>query len=121
MVLIDTNILIDYFEGKLPEKYLDLLSYSYLSSITLAEIADKFERKNISFEEPAHFIKNNFTILNIDFEIAKKAAKIKKERRKQHPKFGLSDALILATAKVHSLELHTKDHDFKGEASILDY
>ncbi len=121
MNVIDTNILIDYFEGTLPKKYVSLLAYSHISTITLAELADKFERKNISFTKVKPFLESNFTILPITFEIAQQAAKIKKQQRKKHPKFGISDAIILATSKQHNLQLYTKDYDFAGEATILDY
>ena len=121
MRLIDTNILIDYFNGSLPEKYLVLIEHSFISSMTLAELADKFQRENMCFEEVKDFLKENFTILNIGFEIAILAAKIKKERRKKFNKFGLSDALILATAKTNNLILYTKDKDFSGEAEVLNY
>lgn len=121
MNLIDTNILIDYFEGKLPEKYLELLEYSNISCVTLVELADKFEKTNTPFEEVKEFIEKNFTIINMTFEIASLAAKIKKEKRKTRSKLGLTDAIILATAKINKLKLYTKDEDFEGEARVLKY
>lgn len=121
MKLIDTNILIDYFEGKLPLKYLDIISFASICTITLAEIADKFETKNIDFKDAKNFILNNFEIIPIDIEIAILAAKLKKEIRTKQSKFGLADALILATAKSNNLILYTKDNDFKDYATILKY
>ena len=77
-------------------------------------MADKFEREDREFGEVLKFIMANATILPISIEIAMLAAKLKKQIRKKNEKFGLADALHLASAKIVNAIFVTADNDFKN-------
>jgi len=89
------------------------------SIIAIAELADRFNRSNILFDDHFQFIKSRAVILSMTVQIALLASKLKNTHRKRHPKFGLADAIHLATAKEEHALLVTADNDFSGAENIL--
>ena len=89
------------------------------SIIAIAELADKCGRENIPFGDKLKFIQSRSAILPLTVSIALSAAKTKKRLRVQNPKFGLADAIHLATAKQEQALLVTADNDFAGEEGIV--
>ena len=117
--VIDTSVWLEYFAGS--EKAKKIIENGNIGSsiITLAELADKFEREDREFESALNFIIASATILPVTVEIAILAAKLKKQIRKKHSKFGLADALHLASAKSENAIFVTTDNDFAGVNGAL--
>ena len=84
-------------------------------AIVLAELSDVYEREeNRHWERDLAFIASKTTIVNLGQDIAAKAGKIKNDvRRKYQTKFGLADAIILATARKLGAKVVTGDQHFK--------
>ena len=115
--VINTSIWIEYFAGdKKTKKMAEIIEKEDIgtSIVSIAELADKFEREDMEFGEVLKFIMANATILPISIEIAMLAAKLKKQIRKKNEKFGLADALHLASAKIVNAIFVTADNDFKN-------
>lgn len=111
-VLFDTNILIDHLNG-VPQARAELARYAAkaISIVTFMEVLigapDAVEAETRAFLA-------GFTVLELDDAVAARAVAIRRTRRIKLP-----DAIIRATADVHSLLLVTHDtRDFpEGAAS----
>ena len=120
--MIDTSAWIEYAGGtKIGEKLKQIVEEKEIASsiIAIAELADKSERKNGTFEKLLRFIQGRGAIVPLDVAICLKAAKIKNEQRKQREKFGLADALHFATALKEKAIFVTTDQDFHGLNQVL--
>jgi len=106
LLLIDTDVLIDYLRGKQEAvDYVDNLTAPlFLSVITVAElyagVRDGAERTQLDA-----FI-NAFSTVPLDREIGVTGGLYRRDYGKSHGT-GLADALIAATARLHSLTLVT--------------
>lgn len=89
------------------------------SILAIAELADRFEREDKNFSEFLLFIQSRAMILTLTVEIALQAAKIKKNKRVKESKFGLVDAIHLATTFKENAILVTADNDFRDENNVL--
>ncbi len=89
------------------------------SIITIAELADKFERSNRNFEEMFYFLKIRAQIIPLSEDIAISAGKLKKEIRAKNEKFGLMDGIHLATAFNEQASLITIDNDFNDVENVI--
>ena len=103
--LFDTNILIDYLSGILPAKK-ELARYEYraISTITWMEV---LVGANAEDESVIRGWLASFEILELDHRIADRAVDIRRTKKVRLP-----DAIVWATAQVHSLLLvsrNTKD------------
>ncbi len=105
-LLIDTDVLIDYLRGKQEAvDYVDNLTAPlFLSVITVAKlyagVRDGAERTKLDA-----FI-NAFSTVPLDREIGVTGGMYRRDYGKSHGT-GLADALIAATARLHSLTLVT--------------
>jgi predicted nucleic acid-binding protein len=110
--LIDTNILIYYFNGLIKDKKIDeILKNSFnISIITKIEFLSwDILKDNESLREKAKEFILNANVFNLDNEIANKTIKIK-----QKEKIKMPDAIIGATAIVNNFKLLTNNvKDFK--------
>lgn len=104
--LFDTNILIDYLSGILQAKK-ELARYEYraISTITWMEVMVGAQPD----EEAAirGWLASSFDVLELDHRIADRAVAIRRTKKVRLP-----DAIVWATAQVHSLLLvsrNTKD------------
>ncbi len=108
--LPDTNVLINYFEGKEPDRsfVVDLITEDRLSisPITVAEL-----RPNQTKEEKEQLTELviNSHIFPVDVEIALQAGTYRQEFSRKTKKVYLIDCLIAATCKVHNLTLVTNN------------
>jgi predicted nucleic acid-binding protein len=116
--LIDTNILIYFLNGKLPDESevrTAMLSSNFsISSITLAEILGW---KKLTHQEIEKILKElkPIGIIPADESICVQAGKIKREYNVQ-----LGDAIIAATALESQLSLVTNDlSDFKNITNLM--
>ncbi|MDD5163399.1 MAG: type II toxin-antitoxin system VapC family toxin [Candidatus ainarchaeum sp.] len=117
--VIDTFAWIEYFKGSQKGgKAGEIIKTGNCITpvIVLAELSNIYSReKNSSWEKELAFIVARTTIVDITADIAIRAGKLKTEMRKNHrSKFGLIDAVILATALNASALVLTGDRHFKG-------
>ncbi|MBI2666815.1 PIN domain-containing protein [Candidatus Woesearchaeota archaeon] len=120
--LLDSSAWIEYFSGTTKgQKLIPLIEKQEVSTsiIAIAELADKFARENKEFDKVLEFIESRAGILPLTIGITLSAASLKKIIRQRNTKFGLADALHLATAIEHEAILVTSDHDFSGERNVL--
>jgi predicted nucleic acid-binding protein len=123
--LLDTWAWIEFYQGsKIGEEIYSMIESDqtvYTSTITLAELADNYYRENLvtdhSWGEIERFIKSKSVILEPDTDMCASAGEIKKKQRESFPDFGLMDAIILATARKHELDLLTGDPHLTGKES----
>ena len=116
--LIDSNVVIDYLNGTLPLSGMNLVNH-IVNDLPLLSVITKIEILGF----PAHDrLRTEFvdfaTILNLDSDVVNQTISIKKSY-----KIKLGDAIIAATAMVHSLTPVTRDvDDFKkiGNLTILN-
>lgn len=104
IVLVDTDVLIDFLRG-LPEArdfVRDLPCDAAISAITVAElhvgVRDGGERAALQG------MLQTFRILPLDAEIAGRGGLLRRDFGRSHG-VGLNDGLIAATAEVHGLKL----------------
>jgi len=118
--VIDTSVWIDYFSDP-NEKLISLIEDNQIiiSMIAIAELADKFVREDERFDSVLLYLKEKVKIVDITIDIALNAAKIKKRVRKTRSKFGLADAIHLATARSENAVFITKDNDFRDLDNVL--
>lgn len=103
--LFDTNILIDYLSGiSAARKELGRYEYRAISTITWMEMLVGASTEE---ESAIRAWLGSFDVITLDNAIANRAVEIRKARRVRLP-----DAIVWATAQVHSLLLvsrNTKD------------
>jgi len=119
-VVLDTFAWVEYFRGTKKGKAVDQIlkggANAITPSIVLAELSDIYHRNNNRFwERDLTFIVARTVIKELSLDIAVKAGEIKNTVRKKYKtKFGLADAIILATAKQFGAVLVTGDRHFKN-------
>ena len=113
--LFDTNILIDLFSGRREAKQA-LEAWppqNAISLITWMEVivgAKKYHQ-----EQRTRMALSTFNIINISQDIAERSVALRQEY-----KLKLPDAIILATAQLHRLELITRNtKDFAGIPGVV--
>lgn len=113
--LFDTNILIDLFSGRREAKQaLEAWpTQNAISLITWMEVmvgAKKYHQ-----EQRTRMALSTFNIINISQDIAERSVALRQEY-----KLKLPDAIILATAQLHRLELITRNtKDFTGIPGVV--
>jgi len=118
--LIDTNVIIDHFGNKLPEKAKTLL-YSIdltVSAVTKIEVLGWVNATQEQLQ-PLYDFMETATILPINEIVIEKTIAIR-----QTKKIALGDAIIAATALVYGLILISHNiSDFKNIAAlqVIDY
>jgi len=122
--LIDTFAWVEYFRGtKKGEIVRDCIEKGkvFTPTIVLAELSDLYERKKVSnWERDLGFIISKTTILDLNQELATESGKTKNDIRKKHKtKFGLADAIILATARKMNAKVVTGDKHFEKISEVL--
>ena len=120
--LIDSYAWIEYFRGtEKGETAKPLIEggKSATSSISLAELSEKYLRENLDFEEDLKFIISSTKIIDVDKEIALSAGAMNFENKKKIKDWGMADAIILASAKKLNAKVVTGDKHFQGMDSVL--
>ena len=108
--ILDSNVIIDYFGNKLPEKTVNIIESQDLFVASVSEIEvlgfkldSKVEADFLDFFQQVNKI-------GLDNQVIQQAIQIRKIK-----KIKLGDAIIAATALVHNLKLITRNViDFKG-------
>ena len=118
--VIDSYAWVEYFRGtKKGEKAKQFIESgkAATSSISIAELSEKYKRENINFEEDFNFIMSSTKIINLNIEIALSAGKINFENKKKIKNWGMADAIILATANLINAKVIAGDERF-GERNL---
>ena len=118
-VLIDSWAWIEYFKGtasgEKARSYIEGGEKVIVSAINVAEVRLFLLRhKRAEEERLIRFLLSTSFPLPVSTEIAVQAAGTKHEK-----KFGMADAIVLATAKLHDARIVTGDDDFKSEESTV--
>jgi len=120
--VIDSYAWVEYFrgtkEGAAAKAYIEGKDHS-TCSITIAELAEKYKRENKDFSEDFHFIMSKSEIIGLSCDIALAAGEINFENKKKIKNWGLSDAIILATAKMFNATVVTGDPHFKNLNAVM--
>lgn len=120
--VIDSYAWVEYFrgseEGAIAREYIESKNCA-TASITIAELSEKYKRENKDFEEDLNFIFGRTKILNLNTEIALKAGEINFEHKKKIKNWGMSDSIILATAKLLNTEVLTGDEHFRDLQGVV--
>jgi len=120
--VIDTYAWIEYFKGSAKGAIVGKLlesSNSATPSIAIAELSDVWCRENIKeWEKDIALIASKTPIIDLDSETAHDAGKIKNEIRARKKDFGLSDAIILATARKENAKVLSGDRHFEGLGNV---
>lgn len=109
---LDSSIWLAYFIDGKQKEIIDNENILYLSVLSLFEIKRKFLEKEFPkdlIREKINFIKNRTIIIELNKEIAERAAEISAEK-----KIPSLDALIYATALLNKGILLTLDNDFRN-------
>ncbi|MBI4895524.1 MAG: PIN domain-containing protein [Candidatus Aenigmarchaeota archaeon] len=120
-MLLDTSAWIELFiKSKLGKKVAKIIENGqyYTSLVTIAEISNWTKKQGLDESEYIFYITKLTQVLDLSTEIAKTAGKLKYERNKTIKKFGMIDAIILATSIEYNLKILTKDSDFKGLENV---
>lgn len=116
---LDSSAWLEYFTKPSQEIIEIIESGNVITSIiAIAEICDKLIQNEKNLDEVIVFIKIKSKIIDLSIDISVDAAKIKKKVRKTRPKFGLADAIHLATARSQGAIFVTKDNDFSELDSV---
>ncbi len=117
-MFLDSFAWMEYFMGTLKgekvKRSVDDDLQLYTSPIVIAEIYSKSLRTDGKAEERKDFILKRCAIVLLDENIAVEAAKIHAEIKVKTPDFGLSDALMLASARSRKIKVLTGDPHFKN-------
>ncbi len=120
--LIDSHAWIEYFngteKGKIAKKYIES-GESATSSITIAELTDKYKREGKNFEEDFNFIIARTKVVVVDARLARSAGIINEENKKKIKNWGMADALILASALALDAKVVTGDEHFRSFNAIM--
>lgn len=105
MYLIDTNIIIYYFNGIVQARdFLDKYAGNLaISTITVSEILS-FNMSDENLKATKEFLQNNFVWFDVSREIIFKSSEIRRAKKIKTP-----DALIGATAICHHLTLVSRN------------
>lgn len=111
MILIDSNIIIYYFDGiQKARNFLNQHAGNMaISTITVSEVL-AFPMDDGKLQKIQQFLEDNFVWLDVSREIIFKSAEIRRQKRIKTP-----DALIGATAICHGLTIVSRNEkDFKA-------
>ena len=111
-VLIDTNVFIDLFKGRLPEPAEDELTNTLNSEVYYLSVINKIELLGFATDDLLQMqymseIVENSIVLPIEEQVVEQVIQLRRSR-----KIKLPDAIIVATALVHKLTVisrNTKD------------
>lgn len=120
--VLDSSAWIEYLDGTPKgEKIKHIIEQEEHSTsiLAIAEIADRYARIQKPFQDILTFIQSRTTLLPLTVPITVIAAHLKRDIRKKNNKFGIADAIHLATAHQHKAVLITTDADFRGCDKVM--
>jgi predicted nucleic acid-binding protein len=123
--VIDSHAWIEYFRGSVSgdkaRNYIEGDSAA-TSVLSLAELKEKYLREKwASFDEDLSFMATRTSLVPVDRQIATLAGEINHKQKMVKRGWGMTDSIILATARTANAKVVTGDHHFDGlsEAIII--
>lgn len=120
--VIDSYAWVEYFrgsnEGKTAQEYIENENCA-TSSITIAELSEKYKRENRNFKDDFEFIISRTKIIELNTETALIAGQINCGNKKKIKNWGMADSIILATAKLLNAKVVTGDEHFRNLNSVM--
>ncbi len=120
--VIDSYAWMEYFlgskEGSVAREYIELKECA-TSSMTLAELNEKYKRENKDFEKDFNFIIATTKIIDVSTAIALEAGNINYENKKKIKNWGMADSIIMATAKILNAKVVTGDSHFSNLDAVM--
>ena len=120
--VIDTYAWVEYFlgskEGSIAREYIED-NYCATSSVTIAELSEKYKRENKNFDKDFSFIIGKSKIIKVDADIAFEAGRINFDNKKKIKNWGMADSIILATAKMLNAKVVTGDGHFRNLDAVM--
>lgn len=121
--VIDTYAWYEYFTGskagEKAKKYIESGS-AITPTIVIAELSAKYSKEKISSEERMRFIKVTTRVVPLTDTIADNAGNLRTTIRKKIRRFGLADAVILATAHHMNAKIITGDPHFRSLKNVIN-
>ncbi len=125
-MILDTSVLIEIFlHDEDSEQFNNILDKIqdedlFISMIQIGEISDWSYRNGIDPKTVLSHIRSICEVLPMDEKMMGEASRWKHHSRmKGRNKFSLTDGIILATARMYSEMLLTKDNDFSGNSDVV--
>ncbi|MCX6665136.1 MAG: PIN domain-containing protein [Euryarchaeota archaeon] len=119
-MFLDTSIIIEIFRNEKQTKtFQDIYKYIkeeplFISLVQIGELSDWCLKNQIDPEKRINKLKQILNVIPLNEKICYDAAQIKYTMRKKGvEKFGLLDAIILASARSINQKLLTMDNDFR--------
>ena len=119
-MFLDTSIIIEIFRSEKHTKtFQDIYKYIkeeplFISLVQIGELSDWCLKNHIDPEKRINKLKQILNIIPLNEKICYDAAQIKYTMRKKGVvKFGLLDAIVLASARSINQQLLTMDNDFR--------
>ena len=120
--IIDSYAWVEYFrgtkEGAAAKEYIEKKSNA-TCSITIAELAEKYKREGKDFSKDYEFMISKSEIIDLSGDIALAAGEINFENKKKIKNWGMSDAIILATARIFNAKVVTGDEHFRNLNEVM--
>ncbi|MBI4450860.1 PIN domain-containing protein [Candidatus Woesearchaeota archaeon] len=116
---LDSSVWLAFFTGSPKAAAVkELLKGSTIvaSTMAIAEIADKAIREGFDAEMAIAYVEDHAEVEPVTSAIAVLAAELKHKHRRKDNRFGIVDAIHLATARLRGAILLTLDTDFSGIA-----
>lgn len=118
--MIDSWAWIEYFKGtsfgEKAKEFIEGKEEILVSSINISEVY-KFllkEKTEKEAEEGIQFVLKSSFVIPVSVAVALKAARLKWQK-----KFGLADAIVLASAQLSRCNVVTGDDNFKKETEVV--
>ena len=127
--VIDAYAWIEYFKaseyGKVAKKHVES-KYSATPTIVVSEISRKLQKEielgNETEEgrlKRLEFVRATSQIVDLDFENAAEAGKLDVEMKKKAKGWGLTDSIVLCTARNAKAKVVTGDEHFRGLDEVI--
>ena len=122
--VIDAYAWVEYFDGTLSgKKVADIIENNshtiYTNIITIAELADHFQRRAVGFEMARKIISSQSSLYPISADFAEEAGKLHADLKKMRKNISMADVFVLLTARKLSGKIVTGDEDFPGIKKIF--
>jgi predicted nucleic acid-binding protein len=123
-IIFDTSALIEFFQetekgAKIKDYFISEEVKNLIPAIVISELISKLKREKI---DPLKFIcvlEKNCTILNLNFEVSKKAGFLHGELKKTEPDISLVDCIIMAHGDLENSKIISLDKHFKNYKNAI--
>jgi predicted nucleic acid-binding protein len=121
-IVFDTYAWIEYFnatkKGVIVEKYLEEKEV-ITPSIVLLELSYKSDKEGWDFNKYLNFIKSNSKIVGVNEKFILTFGKSYNNIKKQVKTIGITDIIIIHTAKISEAQILTGDEHFKKIENVI--